>query len=121
MMGIPYNRFRECKKRQLEDVSEALAVGRCARNDEVHDILMQMARSNNVIAAIFIAKAQCGWREGDAPDMRPNVHIHLPAPMSEDEFQRLRETGATPMQLSPTKPETDWDGVEVINGEFDES
>jgi hypothetical protein len=42
----------------------------------------------------------------------------MPAPLSDAEFQRLREGGLTPMQLPVAREETDWDGVSVVDAEF---
>ena len=92
-LRIDRETFRNIRKRQPE-VDEALARGRAMLEDELTDILMTHAREGNVVAAIYLTKARCGWREGDLPPGQQvtnntQVNILIPPPMSDEEFQRL--------------------------------
>ena len=58
--------FRIIRQRQPE-VDEALARGRAVLEDELTDILLSKARNGETVAAIYLTKARCGWREGDLP------------------------------------------------------
>ena len=83
----------EIRKRQPE-VEEALARGRGALEDELTDILLTKARKGETVAAIFLAKARCGWREGDLPPGQhvtnnTQVNITMAPPMSDAEFAKL--------------------------------
>lgn len=85
--------FRNIRQRQPE-VDEALARGRASLEDELTNILLGKARSGETVAAIYLTKARCGWREGDVPPSQQvtnntQVNILIPAPMSEEEFARL--------------------------------
>src|SRR6266545_2483880 len=64
-LGIDRWTLQMVRQRQPE-VDEALQAGRALLEDELTDILLTHARQGNVIAAIFLAKARCGWREGVA-------------------------------------------------------
>lgn len=87
--------FRNVRKRQPE-VQEALDRGRAALSDELTDILLKQARKGITIAAIFLAKARCGWREGDAPEARPNIIINLPDAIAPAEYLRMIDARALP-------------------------
>jgi hypothetical protein len=81
--------FRMCRRRQGE-VDEALARGRAALESELAHLLLQHARKGNVVAAIFLAKARCGWREGEAPaDTRPNITINLPDSQTPEDYLKM--------------------------------
>lgn len=85
--------FRCIRQRQPE-VDEALARGRAVLEDELTDILLGKARNGETVAAIYLTKARCGWREGDTPPSQQvtnntQVNILIPAPMSEEDFARL--------------------------------
>lgn len=89
--------FRIIRQRQPE-VDEALARGRAVLEDELTDILLNKARNGETVAAIYLTKARCGWREGDLPPSQQvtnntQVNILIPAPMSEEEFARLLPHG----------------------------
>jgi predicted DNA-binding protein (UPF0251 family) len=66
-LGIDRWTLQQVRQRQPE-VEEALQAGRALLEDELTDILLTHARQGNVVAAIFLAKARCGWREGVALD-----------------------------------------------------
>ena len=83
--------LRLCRRRQPE-VQEALDRGRAALEDELTHILLGQAREGNTVAAIFLAKARCGWREGEVPGgmgERVNVTINLPAAMSQEAYHHM--------------------------------
>lgn len=83
--------FANILKRQPE-IAEALARGRSALEGELTDILLGHAREGNVVAAIYLTKARCGWVEGQAmPGVVNNtqVNIVMPPPMPPEEFRRI--------------------------------
>lgn len=69
--------FADILKRQPE-VEEALVRGRAEMEGELTDLLLTAARKGNVVAAIYLTKARCAWREGDAP--QTNIQINTTAP-----------------------------------------
>jgi len=89
-LNIARSTLDEIRKRQPE-VEEALARGRAALEDELSDILMTHARDGNVVAAIYLTKARCGWREGDLPPgstvSQTNVNIVIPPALSADQME----------------------------------
>lgn len=87
-LGMSVTSFRQLLQRQPE-VEQAHARGRAALSDELASLLLRHARKGNVIAAIFLAKARCGWREGDAPETRPNIVINLPDAASPEQYLKL--------------------------------
>jgi hypothetical protein len=96
-LKISRETFRSIRQRQPE-VDEALARGRAVLEDELTDILLAKARNGETVAAIYLTKARCGWREGDTPPSQQvtnntQVNILIPAPMSEEDFARLLSHG----------------------------
>lgn len=78
-------------------VQDALDAGRAGLEDELSDILLEVARNREhkmqTIAAMYLTKARCGWRDqGEAgPEQRPNVIIQLPDSQSPADYMaRLR-------------------------------
>jgi len=70
--------------------------------DELTHLLLSHARNGNVVAAIFLAKARCGWREGELPAGaadRVNVTINLPGALSEAEYRRMVDVTPAPKEL----------------------
>jgi hypothetical protein len=104
--------FRQLRGRQ-PDVEEALARGRSGLEDELTDLLLQRARDPKhpgcVVAAIYLTKARCGWREGDmAPGSQvvhaENVQINMPAALTDEQFRALLARGGAPVPLAPPPP-----------------
>ena len=96
-LGIGKDAFRRLRQTD-EQAQEALDQGRAALGDELTDILLMHARQGMTVAAIFLAKARCGWREGELPDgVRPsvNVNIQIPPAMSDAEFAKIINGEAT--------------------------
>lgn len=96
-LRIARDTFRAIRLRQPE-VEEALVRGRAILEDELTNILLSKARNGETVAAIYLTKARCGWREGDLPPSQQvtnntQVNILIPAPMSEEEFARLLPHG----------------------------
>jgi len=91
-LGIHRTTLCEVRKRQ-PDVDEALERRRAAMGDELTDILLHHARNGVTVAAIFLAKARCGWREGEGIEPRTinntQINIQIPEPMSAEEFARI--------------------------------
>jgi hypothetical protein len=92
-LGISAKTLLEARKRQPE-VEEALERGHAGLADELTHLLLKQARKGNVIAAIFLAKARCGWREGDMPEARANVVIQLPDASSPERYMKIIGAGA---------------------------
>lgn len=104
-LGIKRETFHRCMRDQPE-VAEALAAGKGEAEYELQECLMGMARRGNVIAAIYLTKARHGWRDNDPPpEAKSNLQIVINAPLSADDFKRMRESGVTPMQLPGPKLE----------------
>ncbi len=81
-LGISSETFRVLRLRD-PPTREALDRGRAALGDELQDILLSHARKGITIAAIFLAKARCGWREGEAMaggNVTNNTQINIPSP-----------------------------------------
>lgn len=78
-----------------ERVADAYEYGKARLATELTDILLNHAREGNVTAAIYLSKARLGWRDqGPAPHAgnAVQVNIHMPAPMSDEEFKRMVES-----------------------------
>lgn len=91
-LGCSGKALLEARKRQPE-VQEAFERGQAALADELTHHLLAAARKGNIVAAIFLAKARLGWREGDAPEVRPNITINLPDSQTPEAY--LRTIGAS--------------------------
>ena len=91
-LGVSNDTFRELRKRDPE-AQEALDQGRAALGDELTDILLEQARNGITVAAIFLAKARCGWREGEGMEGKvvnnTQINIHIPESMSDAEFKAI--------------------------------
>ena len=91
-LGISGQTLRMIRRRD-EDAQDALDRGRAALGDELTDILLTHARNGMTIAAIFLAKARCGWREGEVmPGGTVNntqINILIPKRMSDAEFKSI--------------------------------
>jgi hypothetical protein len=92
-LRIARSTFRDARQRQPE-LEEALARGRAILEDELTDILLAKARGGETVAAIYLTKARCGWREGELPPSatvtnNTQVNIIIPPAMSDEEWQRL--------------------------------
>lgn len=92
-LGVSSETFRVMRKRDPGG-REALDRGRAALGDELQDILLSHARKGITIAAIFLAKARCGWREGEAMPgatvtNNTQINIQIPERMSDEEFRAI--------------------------------
>jgi hypothetical protein len=74
-----------------ERVEAALAIGKAQLADECTHLLLTAARKGNIVAAIYLTKARLGWREGDAPDVKPNIIINLPDAHTPEAYLRMIE------------------------------
>ena len=75
-------------------LKEAFDAGRASLEQELASLLLEKARGGNVTCAIFLLKAQCGWRDTGADVARgPTVavQINLPAALSEAAYNKLIE------------------------------
>ena len=105
-MGLSGGVLGQCKRRQPE-VAAAFEFGKAELEDECSDLLMNMARRGNVIALIYFTKARLGWRDNDQPaEQRPNLVIHMNAPMTDNDWLAMRKAGVNPMQLPGPTLET---------------
>lgn len=107
-LGISCETFRALRRRDPE-AQEALERGRAALGDELTDILLEHARKGMTVAAIFLAKARCGWREGEGMEgvrtvNNTQINIQIPPPMSDAEFKAIIEGQAEPAREKPTLP-----------------
>jgi hypothetical protein len=76
------------------DLKEAFDAGRGRLEQELAALLLEKARAGNVTCAIFLLKAQCGWRDAGSTDGRAPtvaVQINLPAAMSEAAYAKFIE------------------------------
>lgn len=92
-LGITRETFRLLRRRDPE-AQEALDRGRAALGDELHDVLLEHARKGMTVAAIFLAKARCGWREGEpmpgtSVTNNTQINIQIPERMSDEEFRAI--------------------------------
>jgi hypothetical protein len=96
--------FRQ-RKREDEELVAALERGRAVLEAEVADLLLQAARGGNIIAMIFLAKARCGWREGDVPETaHGGIVINLPAPVDAETWLSIvsrAHTGSGSLAVPP--------------------
>jgi hypothetical protein len=101
-LGISLDKFKDALRAQPE-VQEALTVGLAGLEDELANILLTHARSGtkfSLVAAIYLTKARCGWRENDGPpEQRPNIVINLPDSKSPDEWMRAITTNQSKGEL----------------------
>lgn len=115
-LGLSTATFSQCIRHQPE-VQAALSRGKSDAEYELKDCLMGMARRGNVIAAIFLLKAQHGWRDNDAPpEARPAVQVVINAPLTTEQYQQLRDNNVTPLQLPA--PKLDQDNFLVAEAEL---
>ena len=98
-LGVSDTTLGEILKRDPA-AEEAHTRGRAGLSDELTHILLAQARAGQVVAAIFLAKARCGWREGDPPESRPNVTINLPAAADPESYRRM-------IDVTPAAPDPD--------------
>lgn len=108
-LRIDRETFRQLRMRQ-QAVEEALACGRSGLEDELTDLLLQRARDpkhpGGTVAAIFLAKARCGWREGELPQgatviNADAVQINMPAALTDEQFRALLARGGAPLPPPP--------------------
>jgi hypothetical protein len=89
-------------RRRIPEVDDAFERGLAALGDELTHLLLGQARKGNVVAAIYLTKARLGWREGDAPDARPNITINLPDSQTPEAY--LRAIRVTELPAVPDAP-----------------
>ncbi len=98
-LGISRDALRRLRERD-PGAQQAIDQGRAALGDELTDIFLEQFRKGMTIAGIFLAKARCGWREGEAmPGGTVNntqINITIPPPMSDAEFRSIIEGHAEP-------------------------
>lgn len=89
-LGCSPGTLRKLRDRD-ERLDAAMARGLAANEVELLGVLQAAARKGMFVPAIFLLKARHGYREGDAPDTRPNVVINLPDALPMDQYMaRLR-------------------------------
>ena len=94
-LGVSRRTLGEAMERQPE-LKEAFALGRAALETELAAALLDKARAGNLVAAIFLLKAMCGWREGEARDglTKVAIQINLPPPLSQADYARMIDEAA---------------------------
>jgi hypothetical protein len=97
-LGVNRTTLSALIKRDAE-AEEALHVGKAALSDELTHLLLRAARKGNIVAAIYLTKARLGWREGDAPDVKPNIIINLPDAQTPEAYLRMLDV--TPAKDNP--------------------
>ena len=113
-LGITSTTFVLLRKRDQAAV-EALERGRGGLGDELTDILLTQARNGVTVAAIFLAKARCGWREGEAMPggvvvNKQTFNINLPEPKEREAYLKLVSgQGAPVIEHKPEEPTDDGD------------
>ena len=88
-LGVSGETFRAMRRRDAE-AQEALDRGRAA----LTDILLEHARTGNIVAAIYLTKARLGWREGEGMEgartvNNTQINSQIPERMSDDEFRPI--------------------------------
>jgi hypothetical protein len=86
-LGIDRKTLDVIRKARPE-VDEAFDRGLAALGDELTHHLLNAARNGNIVAMIYLTKARLGWREGDTPEARPNITIHLPDSQTPEAYMR---------------------------------
>ena len=87
-LGIGRGAFKACFERQPE-ARLAWEAGNAADEQFWLDALRRASATGAFIPAMFILKARHGYREGDQPDMRPNVTIVLPDALSPAQYMQV--------------------------------
>lgn len=108
-LGMASDVFMKCIRRQPE-LAEALAQGKANQEFELKECLMNMARRGNVVAAIFMLKAQHGWSDqAQGGEVTPQkLQIVINAPLSTEDYKRLREENITPLHLPAPQTEEEY-------------
>lgn len=92
--------------RELIDAVEAQ---RSFEEAELRDILMELARKGDTVAAIFLAKARHGWRDREDPKLKLEADqggvLLVPAPMDFDAWSAA--AAAQQAKYRTRNPETD--------------
>jgi hypothetical protein len=91
-LGISLEKFNQALQDQPE-VLDALTAGLSGLEDELTDILLEHARNRaskfSFVAACYLTKARCGWREGDTQQVaQAPVIINLPGSQSMEDWQQ---------------------------------
>lgn len=88
ILGINNSTLKAIRQRQPE-IDDALIAGRSEMEHEITSLLLEQARSGNVVAAIFLAKARCGWVEGQPREaQKVNISISLPGALTPDAYAK---------------------------------
>ncbi len=97
-LGINHQTFNNLRKTRPE-VELALERGHAALGDELTHHLLTAARGGNIVAMIYLTKARLGWREGDAPEAKPNITINLPDSQTPEAYLRAIRVVQEPASL----------------------
>ena len=100
-LGMDPSTFTDLKKRD-DALRAALSTGKGELETELTHLLLKQARDGNLVAAIYLTKTRCGWREqGPADGAAPvAIQVQINAPLSADEF--LKVVG--PLPPEPEEP-----------------
>jgi hypothetical protein len=81
LLGCSREALRQMRERQPE-LDAALSRGLASFEAELVGHLVAAMRKGAFVPAIFLLKARFGYREGDAPESKPNIIINLPDAMA---------------------------------------
>lgn len=95
LLGISREALRRVRERQPE-LDEALSRGNANNEAELVSLLMEQARNGAFVPAMFLLKTKHGYREGDAPEQRPNVVINLPGALGMQQYLEALATRTQP-------------------------
>lgn len=113
-IGLTMKDFTKCVQDQPE-VAEVLAQGKAVEEFELKELLMGQARRGNIIAIIFALKARHGWSDQQKGEAAPqNFQLVINAPLTTEDYKRLREENISPLQLHRPKTEQDYKGPMFI-------
>lgn len=99
VLNISPKAYEALRKRDPH-AQECVEVGRALMSDELHDILMDSARSGNTVAAIFLARSRAGWNnDAGAIEGMPQpkvvnntqINIQLVEPLTPEQFRQITQ------------------------------
>lgn len=104
-LGISKTTLSDCMRRQPE-LQEAMETGHGKGEANLILQLHRAAMSGFAPAAMFLLKTMYGHREMDAPpDFKPNIILHLNAPLDPDAYARVVAAGGVVPELMTGPPD----------------
>lgn len=99
VLNISPEAYEDMRKRDPL-AQECVEVGRALMSDELHDLLMESARSGNTVAQIFLARSRAGWNnDAGAIEGMPQpkvinntqINISLVEPLTPEQFKQITQ------------------------------